>query len=304
MKKILALLLALTLVFAAGCSNKTEQPAPTAAPTVPATEAPETTVPETEPPLPKLEAGTIQGDNIPAILCLLKKGDLLEVTGYADETHATVTVGDAVGTVEKDLLRFAGDAPYESWTAYARWGTALYGSYKLTGEPSETLKTNTELTILDELENCYLVQTGEDTGYIAKKQASKWRITSKPKTDGGSSGGGSSSGGGGGSSAGQDGGNISLTAAEETMGQIILLTEVTRTGSAEIRADGGIVVLKYFKLGDTVQIVAEEGFALEIPGYTTILEDGVYAYVPSEWVKKTGDEEFESWDGFAGYPWL
>lgn len=301
MKKILALLLALTLVFAAGCSNKTEQPAPTAAPTVPATEAPETTVPETEPPLPKLEAGTIQGDNIPAILCLLKKGDLLEVTGYADETHATVTVGDAVGTVEKDLLRFAGDAPYESWTAYARWGTALYGSYKLTGEPSETLKTNTELTILDELENCYLVQAGEETGYIAKKQASKWRITSKPKTDGGSSGGGSSSGGGGGSSAGQDGGNISLTAAEETMGQIVLLTEVTRTGSAEIRADGGVVVLKYFKLGDTVQIVAEEGFALEIPGYTTILEDGVYAYVPSEWVKKTGDEEFESWDGFAGY---
>ena len=301
MKKTLALLLALTLVFAAGCSNKTEQPAPTAAPTVPVTEAPETTVPETEPPLPKLEAGTIQGDNIPAILCLLKKGDLLEVTGYADETHATVTVGDAVGTVEKDLLRFAGDAPYESWTAYARWGTALYGSYKLTGEPSETLKTNTELTILDELENCYLVQTGEDTGYIAKKQASKWRITSKPKTDSGSSGGGSSSGGGGGSSAGQDGGNISLTAAEETMGQIILLTEVTRTGSAEIRADGGVVVLKYFKLGDTVQIVAEEGFALEIPGYTTILEDGVYAYVPSEWVKKTGDEEFESWDGFAGY---
>ena len=301
MKKILALLLALTLVFAAGCSNKTEQPAPTAAPTVPATEAPETTVPETEPPLPKLEAGTIQGDNIPAILCLLKKGDLLEVTGYADETHATVTVGDAVGTVEKDLLRFAGDAPYESWTAYARWGTALYGSYKLTGEPSETLKTNTELTILDELENCYLVQAGEDTGYIAKKQASKWRITSKPKTDGGSSGGGSSSGGGGGSSAGQDGGNISLTAAEEAMGQVVLLTEVARTGSAEIRADGGVVILKYFDLGDTVQIVAEEGFAPEIPGYTTILEDGVYAYVPTAWVRKSGDEEFKQWDGFAGY---
>ena len=32
MKKILALLLALTLVFAAGCSNKAEQPAPTATP--------------------------------------------------------------------------------------------------------------------------------------------------------------------------------------------------------------------------------------------------------------------------------
>ena len=299
MKKILALLLALTLVFAAGCSNNTEQPAPTAAPTVPeATAAPETTLPETEPPLPRLEAGTIQGDNIPAILCLLKKGDLVEVTGYAEDGSAIVKIGDAVGTVEKELLRFAGEGPYESWTAYARWGTALYGSYKLTGEPSETLKTNTELTILDELENCYLVQVGENTGYIAQKQASKWRITSSPKTEDDGSSGGSS---GGGSSGGRDGGNISLTAAEEAMGQVVLLTEVARTGSAEIRADGGVVILKYFDLGDTVQIVAEEGFAPEIPGYTTILEDGVYAYVPTAWVRKSGDEEFKQWDGFAGY---
>lgn len=85
------------------------------------------------------------------------------------------------------------------------------------------------------------------------------------------------------------------------MGQVVLLTEVARTGSAEIRADGGVVILKYFDLGDTVQIVAEEGFAPEIPGYTTILEDGVYAYVPTAWVRKSGDEEFKQWDGFAGY---
>lgn len=296
MKKVFALLLALTLVFAAGCSNKAEQPAPTAAPTVSETTTPpETTVPETEPPLPKLEAGTIQGDKIPAILCQLKKGEIVEVTGYADDTHATVTLGGAVGTVEKELLRFAGDGPYESWTAYARYNTALYGDYKLTGEAAKTLKTNTELTILDELETCYLVQAGEDTGYVAKAQASKWRITSKPKTDDGSSG--SSSGGGGSSSGGQDGGDIQMA----FHAQLHLLSEVVKTGSAEIRADGGVVVLKYFKLGDTVQIVAEEGFAPEIPGYTTILEDGVYAYVPSEWVSKPGDEEFKQWDGFAGY---
>ena len=301
MKKGFAILLALVLLLSAGCSNKTEQPVQTTVPetTAPATEAPETTVPETEPPLPKLEAGTIQGDKIPAILCLLKKGDLVEVTGYADEGSATVTVDGAVGTVEKELLRFAGDGPYESWTAYARYNTALYGDYRLIGEAAKTLKTNTELTILDELENCYLVQAGEDTGYIAKKQASKWRITSKPKTDdGGSSGGGSSSGGGGGgSTGGQDGGDIQMAFRV----QLQLLSDVIQTGSAEIRADGGVVVLKYFDLGDTVQIVAEEGFAPEIPGYTTILEDGVYAYVPSDWVSKPGDEEFESWDGFAGY---
>lgn len=301
MKKIFALLLAVTLVFAAGCSNKTEQPAPTAAPTVPeSTTPPETTAPETEPPLPKLEAGTIQGDNIPAILCQLKKGDLVEVTGYASDGSAIVKSGDGVGTVEKELLRFAGVGPYESWTAYARYNTALYENYKLTGESAKTLKTNTELTILDELDGCYLVQAGEDTGYIAKKQASKWRITSKPKTDDGSSSGGggdSSGGGGGGSSGGQDGGDIQMA----FYAQLHLLSEVTKIGSAEIRADGGVVVLKYFNLGDTVQIVAEEGFAPELPGYTTILEDGVYAYVPSDWVSKPGDAAFESWDGFAGY---
>ena len=301
MKKVFALLLALTLVFAAGCSAKQEQPPQTTVPetTAPATEAPETIVPETEPPLPKLETGTVQGDNIPAILCLLKKGDLVEVTGYTEDGSAIVKIGDAVGTVEKELLRFAGDEPYESWTAYARYNTALYEDYKLTGEAAKTLKTNTELTILDELETCYLVQAGEDTGYIAKTQASKWRITSKPKNDdGGSSGGGSSSGGGGGgSSGGQDGGDIQMAFYP----QLQLLSEVVKTGSAEIRADGGVVVLKYFDLGDTVQIVAEEGFAPEIPGYTTILEDGVYAYVPSDWVSKPGDEAFESWDGFAGY---
>ena len=300
MKKRFALLLALTLVFAAGCSNKTEQPAPTAAPTVSETTTPpETTVPETEPPLPKLEAGTIQGEHIPAILCQLKKGDLVEVTGYAEDGSAIVKVGDATGTVEKELLRFAGDESYESWTAYARYNTPLYKDYKLTGEAEKKLKTNTELTILDELESCYLVKAGEDTGYIAKKQASKWRITSKPKTDeGGSSGGGGggSSGGGGGSSY-QDGGDIHMAFYP----QLQLLSDVVKTGSAEIRADGGVVVLKYFKLGDTVQIVAEEGFAPELPGYTTILEDEVYAYIPSDWVSKPGDEAFESWDGFAGY---
>ena len=299
MKKVFALLLAVTLVFAAGCSNKTEQPAPTAAPTVPETTTPpETTVPETEPPMPKLEAGTVQGEHIPAILCQLKKGDLVEVTGYAEDGSAIVKIGDATGTVEKELLRFAGDESYESWTAYARYNTPLYKDYKLTGEAEKKLKTNTELTILDELESCYLVKAGEDTGYIAKKQASKWRITSSPKTEDDGSSGGSSRGG---SSGGRDGGNISLTAAEEAMGQVVLLTEVARTGSAEIRADGGVVILKYFDLGDTVQIVAEEGFAPEIPGYTTILEDGVYAYVPTAWVRKSGDEEFKQWDGFAGY---
>ena len=109
MKKAMAILLALTLVFAAGCSKNVEQPQTTPPETTaPATEAPETTAPETEPPLPKLETGTVQGDNIPAILCQLKKGDLVEVTGNPDDTHATVKTEFGTGTMEMQLLRFAG----------------------------------------------------------------------------------------------------------------------------------------------------------------------------------------------------
>ena len=158
MKKGFVIALALVLLFTAGCSAKQEQPAPTAAPTVPeATTVPETTAPETEPPMPKLETGTVQGNNIPAILCQLKKGDLVEVTGNPDDTHATVKTEFGTGTMEMQLLRFAGEEAPESWTGYARWNTGLYESYELAGEALATLKTNTKVEVLEELEDCYLV---------------------------------------------------------------------------------------------------------------------------------------------------
>lgn len=290
MKKGFAILLALVLLLSAGCSAKQEQPAPTAAPTVPettapATEAPETTVPETEPPLPKLETGTIQGDNIPAIVCLLKKGDLVEVTGNPDDTHATVKTDFGVGTMEMQLLRFAGEEQAEGWTGYARWNTGFFADYEMGGKAPNTLKINTKVEVLEELEDCYLVTVDGETGFVAKAQVSKWPIkSSSGSNDGGSSGG-------------QDGGDISLV----FYGNVHLLSAVTKTGSAQVRVDGARVVLKYFKLGDTVQIVAEEGFAPALPGYLTILVDDAYAYIPEAWVHRDADPAFESWDGFAGY---
>lgn len=279
MKKGLAILLALVLLLSAGCSAKQEQPPQTTVPetTAPATEAPETTVPETEPPLPKLETGTVQGDNIPAILCLLNRGDLAEVTGYTDEAHAAVKTDFGSGTMETQLLRFADEETPESWTGYARWNTGFYESYEMGGKAPTTLKTNTKVEVLEELEDCYLVTVDGETGFVAKAQVSKWPIKS--------------------SSGGQDGGDISLA----SWGKVQLLSSITKTGSAQVRVDGAKVVLKYFQLGDTVQIVAEEGFAPELEGYMTILVDGTYAYIPEVWVHRDEDPAFESWDGFAGY---
>ena len=299
MKKGFVIALALFMLFTAGCSGKTEQPAPTTAPsvpetTVPATEAPETTVPETEPPLPKLETGTVQGDNIPAILCQLKRGDSVEVTGNPDDTHATVQTDFGTGTMEVQLLRFADEEPTESWTGYARWNTGFFADYEMGGKAPTTLKTNTKVEVLEELEDCYLVTVDGKTGFVAKAQVSKWPIKSNSGSNDGGSSGGSSSGG---SSTGRDGGDIALA----FYGKVHLLSAVTKTGSAQVRVDGAKVVLKYFNSGDTVQIVAEEGFAPELEGYMTILVDDTYAYIPQSWVHKDADPAFDSWDGFAGY---
>ena len=303
MKKAIALLLALTILFAAGCSKKEEQPAPTVteATAAPETTVPETTPPETEPPKPKLEPGTVQGSNVPGVLALLRRGDQVEVTGYTDETHATVKTDLGTGTLETWLLRFAGEAQPESWTGYARWNTGFYSDYDLAGTAPATLKTNTKVEVLEDLQDCYLVSVNEETGYVAKKQISKWPIGSGAvSSDSGSSGSGSggSSGGSssGGSATGQDGGDIQMA----VFGRLHLLADEVKTGSAQVLADNARLVYRYYQPGETVLLVAEEGFAPELPGYVTILEEDTYVYLPEAWVHRDADPAFESWDGFAG----
>lgn len=296
MKKFFVIFLALTLALGTGCSHQAEQPtAPVAVATTPTT-APAPAADQTEPtettaPAPRTVEGTIQGIHIPAILSFPQRGDIVQVTGYPDEATATVTVGNAQGSLAKVLLRFDSEESYEAWQAYAKYNTRVFEGYTLVGEPLATLKTNTQMTVLDDLGECYLVQTEDLTGYIAKTQASKWRIKGSSSSSGSGSGG---------SGTGKDGGDISLTGFA---GDIcpVLLADTVKTGAAQVRADGGRVVLKYFDRGDKVQLVLDAEVAPEIPGYALILEDGVLAYIPVGWVEKPGDEVFQPWEGYAGY---
>lgn len=296
MKKFFVIFLALTLALGTGCSNQGEQPtAPVAAATAP-TAAPAPAADQTEPtettaPAPRTVEGTVQGIHIPAILSFPQRGDIVQVTGYPDEATATVTVGDAQGSLAKVLLRFDSEESYEAWQAYAKYSTRVFEGYTLVGEPLATLKTNTQMTVLDDLGECYLVQTEDLTGYIAKTQASKWRIKGSSSSSGSGSGG---------SGTGKDGGDISLTGFEGDI-RPVLLADTVKTGAAQVRADGGRVVLKYFDRGDKVQLVLDAEVAPEIPGYALILEDGVLAYIPVDWVEKPGDEVFQPWEGYAGY---
>lgn len=296
MKKFFVIFLALTLALGAGCSHQAEQPtAPvaeaTAPTTAPAPAADQTEPTETTAPAPRTVEGTVQGIHIPAILSFPQRGDIVQVTGYPDETTATVTVGDAQGSLAKVLLRFDSEESYEAWQAYAKYNTQVFDGYTLVGEPLATLKTNTQMTVLDDLGECYLVQTEDLTGYIAKTQASKWRIKGSSSSSGSGSGG---------SGTGKDGGDISLTGFAGDI-RPVLLADTVKTGAAQVRADGGRVVLKYFDRGDKVQLVLDAEVAPEIPGYALILEDGVLAYIPVDWVEKPGDEVFQPWEGYAGY---
>lgn len=296
MKKFFVIFLALTLALGTGCSHQGEQPtAPVAEATAP-TAAPAPAADQTEPiettaPAPRTVEGTIQGIHIPAILSFPQRGDIVQVTGYPDEATATVTVGNAQGSLAKVLLRFDSEESYEAWQAYAKYNTQVFDGYTLVGEPLATLKTNTQMTVLDDLGECYLVQTEDLTGYIAKTQASKWRIKGSSSSSGSGSGG---------SGTGKDGGDISLTGFEGDI-RPVLLADTVKTGAAQVRADGGRVVLKYFDRGDKVQLVLDAEVAPEIPGYALILEDGVLAYIPVDWVEKPGDEVFQPWEGYAGY---
>ena len=296
MKKFFVIFLALTLALGAGCSNQGEQPTtPVAVASAPTTEpapADDQTEPTetTAPAAPRTVEGTVQGIHMPAILSFPQRGDIVQVTGYPDEATATVTGGNAQGSFAKVLLRFDSDESYEAWQAYAKYNTRVFEGYTLVGEPLATLKTNTQMTVLDDLGECYLVQTEDLTGYIAKTQASKWRIKSSSSSGSGS----------GGSGTGKDGGDISLTGFAGDI-RPVLLADTVKTGAAQVRADGGRVVLKYFDRGDKVQLVLDAEVAPEIPGYALILEDGVLAYIPVDWVEKPGDEAFQPWEGYAGY---
>ena len=85
---------------------------------------------------------------------------------------------------------------YEAWDGYSRWNGVVYDNFHLLGDPIDKLYTNVKVHVIAELENCYLVEVDDVTGYMGKDVVSKTRISvSGGSSDGGSYDGGGSSGG-------------------------------------------------------------------------------------------------------------
>ncbi len=294
MKRMTVIVLILSLLFTAGCASQSA-PAETTVPettqeTIPETTVPETTeetepetTAETEPPAPDTVDYIVQADKTPAVLALLSKGDTVEVVGELDDEYHVIKTEQGYGLVEKGLLRFEGEANYESWTGYAYSGAELKGSYQLTGETIQILTMNTTAEVLEELPHCYLVRVGEVDGFLAKDKLSHSYI--RP-------GGGS----------GQDGGDISMG----IIGGIDLLgytvpQEGEVTGTATVLCDGAQVLLGWFDREEITQVITEEGFAPAWEGWYSAYLNGFCVYITEGLLWDPTAESYAQWDGYSAY---
>ena len=101
----------------------------------------------------------------------------------AKEGWHAVYLDGFYGYVRQNLTVMEGAEPYASWEGYAKSNTGAYTNYYLTGEPAEKLGNNTKVTVLHDLDFCYLVQIGENIRYLDKE------LVSEKKWSSGSSGG-------------------------------------------------------------------------------------------------------------------
>lgn len=293
MKKLLVLLLCLTVLLFAGCEK--DNPAATGNTTAPA----ETTVPteetipteptETDPPVPDTVSGIALADYTYVILLTVDRDAAVDVVGDYDDHYAVVKVDSGYGLIEKRLIRMEGAAAYEQWDGYARHGTKLYTNYHLLSDGAQDLSMNTQVRILDSFGDVCVVQYGETIGYALESQISRNYIQYTPS--GGGSGG-----------AGSDGGDISLG----FQNSITFLSTVTPQtgeicGSAVVLVNDAEIILGWYDRDDEVNIVNEEGFAEEREGFYSVYLDGLYGYVRQNLVLKDGSGSYAQWDGYAKY---
>ena len=136
--------------------------------------------------------GKVLAHDIEAYIALAMRGDELKVTEYTDETVTVWLADEFYGTLPRWLVQLEGDEPYEAWTGYCKSKSVVYEEYQMRNE-LESPKVNTEVTVLDMLPECYVVQLEDGTiGYMKLDDVSETKVA----TGGGGYSGGSSSGGG------------------------------------------------------------------------------------------------------------
>ena len=153
---------------------------------------------------------TILADGTEVVLGYFERGEEIPMVaedGLAEnrEGYVTVYLDGLYAYVPQKLVLTQEAEAYEAWDGYSRWNGVVYDNFYLLGDPIDKLYTNVKVHVIAELENCYLVEVNEVTGYMSKDLVSQTRIsTGGRNSDSGGSGGGGNSGGGGSSGGGAE----------------------------------------------------------------------------------------------------
>lgn len=124
---------------------------------------------------------TVLADKTEGYICLLVRGDEVKVTAF-DENTATIWLGEEQhAEIPRWLLRLEGDADYESWIGYSKWNGVIYEEYQMNTEKTK-LSTNIQVTVLDEVNGCYVVEYEGQIGYMELDMVSQTKIVSSPNS--------------------------------------------------------------------------------------------------------------------------
>lgn len=137
----------------------------------------------------------VLADGTEVILGYFNRGEEIPMVveeGFAEnwDGYVTVYLNGLYAYVPQMLVLTEGTEGYEAWDGYSRWNGVVYDNFHLLGEPIDKLYTNVKIHVIAELENCYLVEVNEITGYMSKDVVSQTKLS----TGGGSSNSSSSSG--------------------------------------------------------------------------------------------------------------
>jgi len=290
MKRILAFVLCLMLLLAAGCKSDTpvQTAAPTDAPTVPPTTQPTvppttapvvTEPPVTEPPAPSSLPGIALTNHVVVIQAFLERGSVIDIVGEFDENYYVVKTETGYGLIEKQIVRLDGQEAYAAWTGYAHGGARFFAGYHLPKDGVRNLNMNTNVKVLELFEDICLVQMGQEYGYMLRSEISTTPIVYTPS---------------------QDGGDISLS----VQGGVSMLSNFVPTegevaGTATVLVEDAELLAGWYDLGDSIDLVTDIDFAKTREGYLIAYHDGLWGYVMANLVAYETDEPFAQWTGFA-----
>lgn len=297
MKRIIALLLIITIMAAfCACTQTSAQEV-----TPSATQEP-TPIPEpTATPQPETKPGTVKDIELLIPYKILSRGDKLSVTGE-NEDYYLVELDGRDCFVEKKLVRLSSEETPDKKTVYFHSGAKVFDNYNLTGDAIDTPQLNTEAELIDEFNGIAIVKYDGFEGYVLSSSLSDTEISTW--TDNSWSGGGGDSGGGAAPAPAPapviDGGDIALGYEIITGIDTVLIpafavfpTFDTLTETGTVFTDGTIAYIAILGYGEKVKVISKD------EDTASILYDDIILEVPSDAIRADGEDVYEEWEGYA-----